>query len=329
MIATLVLVIFGSLKTFIPGILGAVTLYTLSRERYYQLVYHRKWPKSWTAGLFILFYLLILGVPVYISIILLSSRINEYLANPNRYFDLARTSLLNLEHKTGIDFLSTEHLNTFFGKLTAIVPNLVNSTTSLIFNLALMLFLLYYLLLNGKSIEQYLIRITPLKESNVHKLVAETKKNIKANALGIPLISLIQGLIATIGYAIFSVPGYLALGLLTGLFAFFPVIGTMVIWVPIVIYFYTIGDTWTATALLLYSLIVTGNIDTLARMTLLRKIGNVHPVITILGVIAGLSLFGFIGLIFGPLLVSYIGVLFTIYINEFTVSESPGNAHNH
>jgi predicted PurR-regulated permease PerM len=50
---------------------------------------------------------------------------------------------------------------------------------------------------------------------------------------------------------------------------------------------------------------------------LLRKIGDVHPVLTILGVIVGLSLFGFIGLIFGPLLISYITVVFKIYVNEF------------
>jgi predicted PurR-regulated permease PerM len=51
--------------------------------------------------------------------------------------------------------------------------------------------------------------------------------------------------------------------------------------------------------------------------------GNVHPVITILGVIVGLGLFGFIGLIFGPLLVNYVVVLFDIYINEFIDPEAP------
>jgi len=81
---------------------------------------------------------------------------------------------------------------------------------------------------------------------------------------------------------------------------------------------YVSGETWNATGLLLYSLIVTGNIDYVARITIMKKMGNVHPVITVLGVLIGLGLFGFIGLIFGPLLVSYIVVLFRIYMNEFT-----------
>ena len=56
----------------------------------------------------------------------------------------------------------------------------------------------------------------------------------------------------------------------------------------------------------------------ISRMTLLKKFGDVHPVVTVLGVIAGLTLFGFIGLIFGPLLISYIGILVNIYLNEFS-----------
>src|SRR6187402_2469193 len=153
-----------------------------------------------------------------------------------------------------------------------------------------------------------LFKIIPLKDSNTSMLASETKKLVKANAIGIPLISIIQGLVATLGYFIFGVDE----------FALFPVVGTMVVWVPLVIYMYVSGESWNATGLLLYSLIVTGNIDYVARITIMKKMGNVHPVITVLGVLIGLGLFGFIGLIFGPLLVSYIVVLFRIYMNEFT-----------
>src|SRR4030095_12017310 len=135
-------------------------------------------------------------------------------------------------------------------------------------------------------------------------LASQTKRMVKANALGIPLISIIQGLTATLGYFIFGVKEFALWGFVTGVFAFFPIVGTMVVWVPLVLYTYATGTTWQATGLLLYSVIVTGNVDYLARVTLLKKMGNVHPVLTILGVIVGLGLFGFIGLIFGPLLVT-------------------------
>jgi len=163
-----------------------------------------------------------------------------------------------------------------------------------------------------------LFRIIPLKDANTSMLASETKKLVKANAIGIPLISIIQGLTAILGYFFFGVDEFALWGFFTGIFAFFPVVGTMVVWVPMVIYMYVTGETWNATGLLLYSLLITGNIDYVARITIMKKMGNVHPVITVLGVLIGLGLFGFIGLIFGPLLVSYIVVLFRIYMNEFT-----------
>jgi predicted PurR-regulated permease PerM len=72
-----------------------------------------------------------------------------------------------------------------------------------------------------------------------------------------------------------------------------------------------------ATGLLIYSLFITGNVDYLARVTLMKKIGNVHPLITVFGVIVGLQLFGFMGFIFGPLVFSYAIILIKIYAHEF------------
>jgi predicted PurR-regulated permease PerM len=187
-----------------------------------------------------------------------------------------------------------------------------------------MLFFLYYMLYYSREMEKTLVKIIPLKDGNTTMLAAETKKIVRANALGIPLISLIQGLTATLGYFIFGVHEWALWGFLTGIFAFFPVVGTMIIWVPLVIYMYASGNTWNATGLLLFSVIVTGNVDYLARITLLKKLGNVHPMVTVLGVIVGLGLFGFIGLIFGPLLVNYIILLFRIYTNEFIDHKTPG-----
>jgi len=91
----------------------------------------------------------------------------------------------------------------------------------------------------------------------------------------------------------------------------------MLIWLPLVIYQYMQGLSWQATGLLIYSLLVTGNVDYLARITLMKKIGDVHPLVTILGVIVGLGLFGFMGFIFGPLLLSYLILMVRIYSTEF------------
>jgi predicted PurR-regulated permease PerM len=202
------------------------------------------------------------------------------------------------------------------------LPSLFNSTAILVANLGIMLFLLYYMLYSGSSIEKVLFKIIPLKDENTKLLATETKTTIKANAIGIPLIALVQGITAAVGYFIFGVKDALLWGFLSGVFSILPIIGSMAIWVPLCVYMYASGNTGMAVGLTLYSAIITSNIDYFARMSIMKKMGDVHPVITMLGIIVGLGLFGFIGLIFGPLLVNYIIVLFGIYMNEFVEKQN-------
>ena len=316
----IILLIYLSLRElalFLPGILGAITLYILSRGNYFQLVYNKKWKKGRAAGLYIIYYLILLGIPVFLAITLISPKINSFLSDPSATIETIKQSVADVQQKIGITFASEKSLSGSLDKLTAIIPSLLNSTAMLLANLATMLFFLYYMLYYSSEMEKTLFRIIPLKDDNTSMLATETKKIVKANAFGIPLISIIQGLTATLGYFIFGVKEWALWGFLTGVFAFFPIVGTMLIWVPLVVYTYTTGNSGSALGLLLYSVIVTGNIDYVARITIMRKLGDVHPIITVLGVIIGLGLFGFVGLIFGPLLVNYIILLFKIYMNEF------------
>lgn len=318
LIILLIYLSLRELRLFMPGLLGAVTLYILSRANYFQLVYSRKWKKGRAAFLYIFFYLLILGVPIFAAITLLSPKISSVLSDPTAVVNNLKQAVMQIQAKAGISIVTEKSLANSLDQTITFIPSLLNSTLNLLANLVTMLFFLYYMLYYGREIEMTLFRIIPLKDANTAMLASETKKMVKANAIGIPLISIIQGLTATLGYFLFGVNEFALWGFFTGIFAFFPVVGTMVVWVPLVIYMFVSGEPGNATGLMLYSLIVTGNIDYVARVTIMKKMGNVHPVITVLGVLIGLGLFGFIGLIFGPLLVSYIVVLFRIYMNEFT-----------
>jgi len=327
----LLLLIFISLKelyVFLPGLLGALTLYILSRGSYFQLVYHRKWRKGWTAGMFMLGFMVLLGLLIYFTVILLEKQVEPFFNNPASSLSEAKKAIVEVQENAGIVLISDESLADLQHRISAFVPSLVNDTLNLLFNLAILLFVFYYMLVHGKEMEAFLAKIIPLKKTNIDVLAAETKRLVKVSALGIPIISIIQGITATIGYIIFGVDEFVLWGFFTGVFAFFPVVGTMIIWVPLVIYMYVSGDTWNAMGLAIYSFVVTGNIDYLARITLLKKMGNVHPLVTVIGVIVGLGLFGFIGLIFGPLLVNYIILLFRIYMNEFIEPREPETAEN-
>ncbi len=325
----LIFVIIKELFSFLPGILGAITFYILSRRQYFIFIYKKNMKKGRAAWLFILFYLILIGIPFYLAITLISPKINSVLANPEEVMQTIQQNITTVQQKVGVDLVSKESLNKGLNAVADFLPGMLNSTAMLVTNLAIMLFLLYFMLINGREMEKYLNRVTPLKQQNINKLAYETKRVVKANALGIPLISIIQGIVATVGYLIFGVNDWGLWGFLTGVFAFFPVIGTAIVWIPLVLFTFATGETWQGVGLLLYSVIITGNVDYVARVSLLKRLGDVHPVITIMGVLVGLNLFGFIGLVFGPLLISYLLVLFEIYMNEFVDPEACVNLDEH
>ena len=320
LILAIAILLISQITIFIPGLLGGITLYILSRTLYFQLIFKRKWKKGWTALLFILCYLIIIAFPVYISVTLASPKISSIAENQEQIITGIQSVSAKVKEKTGFTLLSTESAKTIAQKVSTYIPQIINSTMVLLSNLIIMFFLLYYLLVQGRDMEKYLSKVIPLKDENVHLLAGETKMMIRANALGIPIICVVQGAFAALGYWIFGLEDWGLWGFVTGVFAFFPLVGTMIIWVPLVGYLFIHGSNLPAIGLTIYSFVVTGNVDYIARLKLMKFMGDVHPVITVLGVIIGLNLFGFMGLIFGPLLISYFLIMVKIYINEFDTS---------
>lgn len=319
----LVLLLFRELYLFFPGFLGAITLYILARNQYNWLVTEKKLNRSLAAAIFMIGFVICIAIPIYFTAELLSSRITALVNNQDAVMQSLRSVSDQIRRWTGQELLSESNIAQLPKQISGYIPSVLNSTVLILGNLAMLLFLSYFMFTNGETMERSLHHFIPLRNQNIHILAGETKNMVRANAIGIPLISVIQGITALIGYWIFGVKDYVLWGFITGVFAFFPVAGTMLIWIPIVIYVFSTGHTTQGIGLLIYSLVVTGNIDYLARITLLKKIGNVHPVTTVLGVIAGLQLFGFWGFIFGPLLISYLILLFRIYTSEFGPLHSP------
>ena len=117
----------------------------------------------------------------------------------------------------------------------------------------------------------------------------------------------------------FGVHDYVLWGFLSGVCSLIPIIGTGIIWVPLAAYFFATNNISAGIGLSIYAIVLITNVDYVARVTILKKLIDVHPLITIFGVIVGIGLFGFWGVIFGPLLFSYFIILVKIYANEFSV----------
>ncbi len=316
--------IIKELYVFLPGLMGALTFYILGRERYFKLTENRGWKPALTALSFILIFLLVIASPLYYTIVLVSPKITDVFSHADELKVGVQALSDKLKQLTGEELLSEKNLSSLQSNLANFIPTFLNSSATILGNMLVMFFVLFFMLTGGREMEKTVRQFIPLHQESIVALAQETKHMVKANAIGIPLISIVQGLAAWVGYLIFGLDDALMWGFLTGVFAFFPIIGTMMIWVPLVIYLYSQGLSTPATGLLIYSLFVTGNVDYLTRVSLMKKIGNVHPLVTVFGVIVGLQLFGFMGFIFGPLVFSYVIILIKIYAHEFVdLSKKP------
>ena len=316
--------IIKELYVFLPGLMGALTFYILGRERYFKLTENRGWKPALTALSFILIFLLVIASPLYYTIVLVSPKITDVFSHADELKVGVQALSDKLKQLTGEELMSEKNLSSLQSNLANFIPTFLNSSATILGNMLVMFFVLFFMFTGGREMEKTVRQFIPLHQESIVALAQETKHMVKANAIGIPLISIVQGLAAWLGYLIFGLDDALMWGFLTGVFAFFPIIGTMMIWVPLVIYLYSQGLSTPATGLLIYSLFVTGNVDYLARVSLMKKIGNVHPLVTVFGVIVGLQLFGFMGFIFGPLVFSYVIILIKIYAHEFVdLSKKP------
>lgn len=318
-IILLLIVICYQLAYFIPGVLGAITLYILSRDFYFYLVEKKGW-KGWIASLSIILITFIsVAIPLWLMVEVLIPQINSLTRNTPTIiskFNALKEFMASKPILENIN-LSEEALIKQLQKIATYIPMVLNGIAAILANVATAFFILYFMQINGRSMERRLAVLLPFTEENNNNLWKETNMMVRSNALGIPLLGLCQGLVAVLGYWVFGVDNFFLWGMITGVASLIPVLGTMVVWIPICIIQFATGNIGSAIGLTIYCTIAVGGIDNILRFTILKKIGDVHPLITVFGVILGLNMFGIMGLIFGPLLLSYFIVLTKIYRTEF------------
>ncbi len=161
----------------------------------------------------------------------------------------------------------------------------------------------------------------PISKDNLKILGKETREMVRANAIGIPLVAIAQGIVALIGFLIFGIESPFFWAIIVTIGSMIPFVGNLLGTIPVFILTISNGDTFQAWGILIYGIVVVGSTDNLIRLYVLQKLDNVHPLITLIGVIVGIPLFGFIGLIFGPLLVSLSLIIVRIYKKEYAPNE--------
>lgn len=172
---------------------------------------------------------------------------------------------------------------------------------------------LYYLFKDGHQLKAAIVKLSPLQDAHdeavFHKLALATNSVIKGSLV----VAVIQGLLTTIGFVIFGVPNAALLGSIAAIAALIPGVGTALVLVPAILYLFFSGATLPALGLLLWGMTAVGLIDNFLGPVLVGHGTKLHPFLILLSILGGIGLFGPIGFLLGPLVLSLLFALIGIY----------------
>lgn len=315
------IVLFQELWFFLSAFLGSVTFYVIMRERMFYLTEQKKWKPATAAWVLMLLSFFVILVPIGLLGNILYSKISYVVMHSTELIASLKLTIANIKEKIGYRLIDPNAIDKLGPYIAELLPKVLGVTLNTLTLVASMYFILYFMLVNGRKMEEALYEYIPLKDDNVELIGAEVKNMVISNVIGIPLIALIQGVVALIGYLILGVSEPWLWFVATCIAAMMPVVGAALIYVPLTVMLLAQGHTGRGIAMGIWGFGVVGLVDNLFRFILNKKLGDIHPLITIFGVIIGVQLFGFIGLIFGPLLISMFILLLRIYSSEFIVKK--------
>ena len=310
-------VLWKELHFLFPSFLGAIALYILLKDPMVWLT-RQRFLRDWSAALILMLgTMVIIVVPTWLIIKLLIIKVEPLLSTPEFFTDIFNQINTYLNDELGWAILTQDTLMKFSGKLTSFAQEVLSGTLRQVTILLFMYLFLFFILINGRKLELFLRRNLPFSLENKDKVLNEVTRMVRSNAITIPSVALLQGSVAFIGYWLFGINEPVLLGVLTAISSMIPLVGAMLVYLPVVVYTLATGSFGPGIGLGLWCFILVGSVDNVARFTLQKRLANVHPIITILGVIVGAKLFGLIGLIFGPLTITMFVVLVKVYFNEF------------
>jgi predicted PurR-regulated permease PerM len=214
-------------------------------------------------------------------------------------------------------------------KLAASGGSVVMGAVGTVVNFLLMVFVLFFVLRDGPAVSQRVMALLPISQERRDRAVAYLADVTRAVFLGIGVTALVQGALVGVAFWITGLPSPLVFGVLAALLALVPMVGTALIWVPAAIYLATVGEYWQAIFMALWGALLVSAVDNFLRPLLISGRADVPTLAVFLGVMGGLSAFGFIGLFLGPILLGIVIALFRFEDAEISgaaaAASPPGN----
>ena len=302
-----------ALSELFSSILGAIVLFTIFRPFFMYMVERRKFNRALAAMIIIIISLLVIVIP-FLS---LSIMVITKIASINRQSLPIDEWLRKIDAFAGSNINQPHFAENTIAKLgayaTDLFPSIIGSAANIILTLLVMYFLLYFMFVQMREFELGLLKYAPFREQHALKFAVELRNSTYSNVLGQGVIALTQGALLANGFWIFGIPDPIFWGVIGAFISFLPVVGAPTLCIPASVIIFANGQKWQGVVLLLYGVLFIGNVDNVMRMVINRRVGNTHPIISVIGVFIGLPLFGILGLVFGPVLLSYFLLLLEIY----------------
>lgn len=222
----------------------------------------------------------------------------------------------------GVDFNANQKVTDFVSYVSSHIGNIFSTTISAFFSFILMLLIIFYLLKDGIRWRESLIRLSPLGREKDEKILGRLALAINGVVKGSLLIAVAQGVLLGVGFWIFGVPNGALWGVVAAVMSFIPTFGTALVSVPAIIFLFLGGNTASAVGLLVWAVVIVGLVDNfLGPLVVGRKI-NIPSILILFSVLGGISVVGPVGILVGPLTVSLLYSLISIYRNDFEGSTS-------
>ncbi|AWM34827.1 AI-2E family transporter [Hymenobacter nivis] len=319
------LALFGLLQ-YLTAFLGAGILYVVLRPWFTALVHKRQWNRTLVTVLLLVFAVVVLVIPFFALTSLLINRIQTLAQNTDQILLVVQ----RIERKVGMQVTQENNVRQLLqqgaARVSQWIPTLASSVLNVVVIVGLMLFTLYYLFMQEDAFLAGLHRYLPFREKTLDELSNSLRNNVNANVLGSGLVALVQGLLTGATLWMFGVPQPLFWTVIAFFVAFIPVLGTPLVWGPAALYQFAQGQTTQGIGILLVGAIVIINIDNLLRIWLAKGMGDIHPWVTLVGLTLGVGIFGIVGLVIGPLLLSYFIVLMQVFARENRARAHVSNA---
>lgn len=318
------LIVTKQLHFFIGSFLGAITIYVVLRGILFIMTERWHW-RPWLASLaLIAANALMLLALSFVIVRVIAAEIPDI--DTSQIVTRFNLFLDKVNQTVGFKIVPQDIFEKTEGLIGQLLSSIINTTYSFTANILMMLVILYFMLVGGRRMEAKIFEFSPFTGKSLSLLKTEAKNMIFSNAVGIPVVMIAQAAVSTLIYWILGINSFFFWGFLTAICGLLPLVGTAIVWVPLGIYLLATGHLWQGFVLLIYGVLVITTVDNLCRIVLTKTVSNTHPLIIIFGVILGIPLFGFWGIIFGPLLISGFILLIRIYFTEYDIAAKPKKA---